>query len=216
MTTYLACGLRPKEQLEYNVFYSAITLFDSDIRTIGATIEISGETSIPELEDKHIRESDNAIVVYLPRYWVNGTGPSYAVSGEIEKIFTVYKERFNSSERAKMRIALFYDNSINLTEIGASQWLAGITVPFNREYICTEEGKLQLNGVVRQIYTQFYDKTSTPLLDAVISFMREHPIATFLIGFGVGTGATAGIVHLARKSQRVGKVKSGGKNVGCN
>jgi len=123
--TFLSCSLTPEDDAQVNAYFKDIFRFygiDTE------TINIPGlpEEQVIELVKKDIPRDEGVIVLWTPRYYINGYLPS--IWTILESIVGIAKDK---------PVYVFYEQGISLE--GPLKALGKVRVEFNRLYFCNQE-----------------------------------------------------------------------------
>jgi len=123
--TFLSCSLRPEDDAQVNAYFRDIFGFYG-IET--ETINIPGlsEEQVLELVKQYIPRCEGVIVLWTPRYFINGYLPS--IWAILESVVGVAKDK---------PVYIFYEQGISLE--GPLKVLGNVRVEFNRFFFCNQE-----------------------------------------------------------------------------
>jgi hypothetical protein len=123
--TFLSCSLRPEDDAQVNAYFKDIFGFYG-IET--ETINIPGlsEEQVIELVKQHVPRNDGVIVLWTPRYFINGYLPSMWTI--LESVVGIAKDK---------PVYVFYEQGVSLE--GPLKALGKVHIEFNRSYFCNQE-----------------------------------------------------------------------------
>lgn len=185
-TAFFACSLWPSDETVEKIFKKLCWWIGIDPLTIGREIACDYEETVNCIE-KIMPKVDCLIGVLSPRHKVNG----YLLPE-----WNVWETAVARTKRKP--IYIFYEESVNIAK--PIEMAADKKYIFNRDQLTEQLGLRRIWGnLIEMKYDLESRKSPMPIRDAVVEFMREHPLITLSIGLGIGVGAAALGSYLAAK-----------------
>lgn len=179
---FLSCSLRSDDE-EVNAYFNQIAELH-DLKFITINIPGLSEEQVIELVKEHIPKVDGVIVLWVPRYYINGALPSMWTI--LESVVGIAKDK---------PVYIFYEQGVLLE--GPLKAIGKVRVEFNRLYFHYQQEYQRLCSWMRWIKNDIKKKKAE-------DFWRGVGNA-ILMGLGVlslfGLGFLLGMAHGSRKNK---------------
>jgi len=175
---FLSCSLRPDDDAQVNVYFKDVFKF-YDIET--ETINIPGlsEEQVIELVKQNIPKVEGVIVLWTPRYCINGYLPSMWTI--LESVVGIAKDK---------PVYVFYEQGISLE--GPLKAMGEVRVEFNRLYFTNQEEHERLCSWARWIKEDLERKRAENFGKSVGNAILYGLGALSLLGLGFMFGMAYG------------------------
>lgn len=171
---FLSCSLRPSDDAQVNAYFNRIAkLHDMKLETIN--IPGLSEEQVIELVEKNISKVDGVIVLWVPRYYIDGALPSMWTV--LESVVGIAKDK---------PVYVFYEQGISLE--GPLKAMGKVRVEFNRWYFNDEQEHVRLCSWMQWIKKDIEKKKAEDFWRGVGTgiLIGLGVLSLFGLGFGLG------------------------------
>lgn len=171
---FLSCSLRPDDDAQVNAYFNRIAkLHDMKLETIN--IPGLSEEQVIELVKKNIPKVDGVIVLWVPRYYIDGALPSMWTV--LESVVGIAKDK---------PVYVFFEQGISLE--GPLKAMGKVRVEFNRWYFSDEQEHERLRSWMQWIKKDIEKKKAEDFWRGVGTAILIGLGALSLFGLGFGLG----------------------------
>lgn len=174
---FLSCSLRPDDVAEVNEYFSHISKLDNlELKTIN--IPGLSEKEVIELLNETIPKVDGIVVLWVPRYPINGALPSMWTI--VESAIGIAKDK---------PVYVFYEQGVSLE--GPLKAIGKVQVEFNRWYFNHPQEHNRLSEWIHWIKEDIERKKMEDAGRGIRTTIGTGIIALIIFGLGFFAGRTS-------------------------